>query len=159
MTHDDFAVIQYETDAALHHTKMGCRAALRFPLMEESHPVNQGDEEDGEDEDDDVHGQAHLDEVGELVSAHALHDEVGLIADGGAEGAGGCETDADNEGHGVGTQLLGHGEGQREGQRGGGVVGDELREDVGDEEQGGQDDIDAPTALADVVGEGDDVAG
>ena len=72
------------------------------------HPIDEWNEEYGEDEDDDVHGQTHFDEVGKLVSADTLNDKVRLIANRRRESRTCGKTDADDERHGVEPHVLGN---------------------------------------------------
>ena len=72
------------------------------------HPVDEWDEEYGEDEDDDVHGQTHFDEVGKLVSPDTLNDKVRLIANRCRESRTSSKADADDERHGVESHVLGN---------------------------------------------------
>ena len=72
------------------------------------HPVDEWDEEYGEDEDDDVHGQTHFDEVGKFVSSHTLNDKVRLITNRRRESRTCSKADADDERHRSESHVLGN---------------------------------------------------
>ena len=109
---------------------------------------------DTDDENYDVQGQANLDIVGEAIAADALYEQVCLIADGRGKGCRCRYADANEEGHRIDIQLLCNSQGQGEGERGGGVVGDEFGEEVRDEEEDGKHGIGAVFCLSDGVGTG-----
>ena len=50
------------------------------------HVLIDADDGDGDDEKDELHRETKLDEIGEDVSARAVHHEVGLVAEGRHEG-------------------------------------------------------------------------
>ena len=67
---------------------------------------NHGYDEDADEEDDDVQGQADFRIIGKAIASDALHEQVRLITNRGAEGCAGCHANADEEGHRVDSQLL-----------------------------------------------------
>lgn len=103
-------------------------------LLERVQPADGTGEDDPQE---DVEGEAHLDEVLEFVTAGIVDVGIGLVADGGGEAGAGAEHDGQDEGDGVGVKLQGHFIGQRPHDGGHGVVGDHFRHDGADQVQAG----------------------
>ena len=88
-----------------------------------------------------------------------MHQQVGLVTDGCAEGSRCCNADADEERHRVNTEFLCHSQSEWEGECRRCVVGDKLSEEVGDDKQNGQHSVGAVLCLSDSIGHGNDKVG
>lgn len=76
--------------------------------------VEQRNEEDADEEYYEIERQTYAHKVSKLVSSHALHNEIGLVTNGGTERCTGGKADTNKERHGVATELVADAHSKRE---------------------------------------------